>query len=259
MKHRLPALLLILLLLCACASADTLRLEGEGFDTPEAAVTRYLEGLRDLDFERMLSAFAWETQAERCDLKARILYTRSIFPAMIPKYPSDSAFLRQINMEQLRAQQINLISLAFQRYVLGDEVVLGGKGYDYTYVTIAPVDEAMAEEYLALYTAGRVEALAGLSGIRFLTPDEVTGGLYSSEQNAKSRARQHAAYGADEVIDLPAVADVGERLLFCCPTVARYGERWYLVSATGIVPALLSFEQNRQAFVVVDSPADLFR
>ena len=40
------------------------KLEGPGFDTPEEALACYMEGLKNLDFEQMLSAFAWETQAE---------------------------------------------------------------------------------------------------------------------------------------------------------------------------------------------------
>ena len=52
---------LVLMLGCACAFAagnGRIRYEGQGFATPEDALACYMEGLKNLDFEQMMSAFA---------------------------------------------------------------------------------------------------------------------------------------------------------------------------------------------------------
>ena len=60
-------LALVLILGCTCAlaegdeqvcTANTMKYEGEGFATPEEALTCYMEGLKNLDFDQMMSAFA---------------------------------------------------------------------------------------------------------------------------------------------------------------------------------------------------------
>ena len=48
----------------------SIKYEGKGFGTPEEALTCYMEGLKNLDFEQMLIAFAWETQMAHYDFKA---------------------------------------------------------------------------------------------------------------------------------------------------------------------------------------------
>ena len=54
--------------------------------------------------------------------------------------------------------------------------------------------------------------------------------------------------GADETVDLPALAEVGDELLYCCPTVARYGEKWYLVSVYSMTNNILGLNSMNQAF-----------
>ena len=52
------------------------RYEGEGFDTPEDAALYYLAGLKNQDFEQMLAAFAWETQADHFDFRSFVYLER---------------------------------------------------------------------------------------------------------------------------------------------------------------------------------------
>ena len=98
------------------------------------------------------------------------------------------------------------------------------------------------------FNDGRVEKLAELKNIRFLTPDELTDNKFSMEQNQQNYIKSTAMYGADETVDLPAVADVGDELLYCCPTVARYGEKWYLVSVYSMTNTILGVNMMSQAF-----------
>ena len=74
MKKRILCLFVLVLacVFAAPASGEGIRYEGLGFDTPEEALTCYVEGIKELDFEKILSAFAWETQASHYSVKKQI-------------------------------------------------------------------------------------------------------------------------------------------------------------------------------------------
>ena len=221
-----------------------IHLEGNGFDTPEEAVTYYLEGLKNLDFDQILGAFAWETQAEHFSTEAKIRRTQAYNSVLKPRLLGDSGFVRTANLFSLFAAQIDAIYASLDLYILQEdhqnETPTG---------SISLTEDAAFEEFKSKFNNGRVEKLAELTNIRFFTPDQVTDNKFSMEQNQKSYIRQNAMYGADETVDLPAVAEVGDELLYCCPTVARYGEKWYLVSVSSMTSNILGINYMSQAFV----------
>ena len=106
------------------------------------------------------------------------------------------------------------------------------------------------------FNNGRLEKLAGLANIRFLTPDEITEGMFSHEKNQENYIIMNAMYGADETVDVPAVADLDGEILFCCPTVARYGDKWYLVSVSSMTNMIMGIATNRQAFAAAEGSLD---
>lgn len=114
------------------------------------------------------------------------------------------------------------------------------------------------EAYLQKFDNGKLEKLSGMTNIRFMTPDEVTGGISSFEKNQQSFARRAAPYCADEVVDVVAVGDVEDGVIVCAPLVARYGEKWYIVSCCGNVPLLLRIDTNHMAFGFTKNPENLF-
>ena len=219
------------------------RLEGSGFDTPEEAVTCYLEGLKNLDFEQILSAFAWETQAEHFSTDAKIKRLRSYSTSTEPRMLGDSDFIRTANLYSLISAQIDSLYVAIEIFILQDDHPSNAKNY-----VISFKDDKEFEEFKSKFSNGRLEKLMSLTNIRFLTPDELTDGMFSDDSNQKNFERLTAMYGADEVIELPAVADISNEILFCCPVVARYGEKWYLVSVNSITNALLGIDYMKQAF-----------
>ena len=88
-----------------------------------------------------------------------------------------------------------------------------------------------------------------MSNIRFVTPDDFTDGKFSAGRNPEAFAGQTACYGADEAVNLIGVADVGDETLFCCPTICRYGDKWYLVSVSSMAVNLLGLPIYNQAFI----------
>ena len=66
----LTVFLLTILLIAGCSQEEEIpeNSSQSGFATPEAALTAYLEGLRNTDIDQMLSAFAIETFVEHAVL-----------------------------------------------------------------------------------------------------------------------------------------------------------------------------------------------
>ena len=227
--------------LSASTAASAARYEGPGFDTPEAAITCYLEGLKNLDFEQMLSAFAWETQISHYDFSAYFQRLKAYVPDIKPRVPSVNDFMLSANLHELRSNQIDLIYRSLEAYILGNDYPNGK--------TIPLKDDTGVDAFLQKFYNGRLEKLATMSNIRFVSPDSLTDNRFSSDKIRQNFARQTAHYGADEVVNLVALADVSDETLYCCPTVARYGRKWYLVSVASVMDAVLGVSSNYQAFI----------
>lgn len=137
------------------------RYEGSGFDTPEEAALWYLAGIRNLDFEQILSAFAWETQAAHFDFRAFISRIQNIVISYHPGMPASNGLLLSAMVEELRDYQVDLIRRALENFV-NDEVPNNGA------VSVGLQTEEEMEAYLERCDNGKVEALATMGNIVFI-------------------------------------------------------------------------------------------
>lgn len=237
----------------AVASVSSgIRYEGPGFDTAEEAVLCYMEGLRDLDFEKMLSAYAWETMISHFSVEAHLNRLGSYSQTTYPRFPALNDFMVTADMHLVRANEIRYICNAIESYILGEE---GPNGFQIPQIPFQ--EEGDVEAYLQKFDNGKLEKLSGMTNIRFLTPDIVTDGMSSLEKNQQYFARRAAPYCADEVVDVVAVGDVEDGMIVCAPLVARYGEKWYIVSCCGNVPLILGIDTNHMALWFTENPEDL--
>jgi len=219
------------------------KLEGTGFDTPEEALTCYMEGLKNLDFEQMLSAFAWETQAEHYSIEKFFNRMQTYAQYNKPRIPFLNDFMLAVNTEEIRAAQIDMIYNALEAYILGE---------DYPKGQMIPLkEEKDTEAFLRKFENGRLEKLASMGEIRFISPDLVTGSKFSMPINKENFKKQTAHYGANEAVNIVGAAEIGDEVLCCCPTICRYGDKWYLVSCSSMTSAILGIEVARQAFISV--------
>ena len=217
------------------------KLEGDGFESPEAAVTCYLEGLKNLDFKQMLSAFAWETMAEHYNVRAQITRIKAYTPSLKPRFPELNGFIRSVNMYSYLSQQLDGIYSSLEFYILRGDYPDG--------MPVNLKNEEEVDAFLSKFDNGRIDQLTELKNIHFLSPDDVTDQKFSMEANKKNYVKMNARFGADEVVDLPALAEVGDEVLFCCPTVGRYGDKWYLLSVSSMTNAILGVPYYAHAFV----------
>ncbi len=65
-------------------------------------------------------------------------------------------------------------------------------------------------------------------------------------------------YGADEIREVLAVAEMDGGTLVFNPVLVRYGEKWYIASVEGAAFFILSIEATRQALIHVNGPVDDF-
>ena len=227
-------------------NASVIRYEGPGFDTPEDAVLYYLAGLKNLDIEQMLGAFAWETQAARFDFRYSVIRHKGAEHDMVPSMPSSDSFLLSANVERLRGYQIESIYFALEYYFLGENHYLNTP-----YWMIQIKEESEADDYLKLFDPAKIQTLTGMTNIRFYSPDDLTGGKFSLPKVHASFEKMNAKYGADEVVNLIAVADIGDEVLAVAPTVGRYGNKWYLLTLDSQVNIMLGFDIYHKAFAVL--------
>ena len=233
------------------------RYEGPGFDTPEDAVLYYLAGLKNLDIDQTLGAFAWETQAAHYSFRDQIIRAKGMDPVMVPGMPFSDDFSTAANVECMRNLVINGIYTALEIYMLGENhwtSSLTG--------TISISEEADADAYLELFDPEKLRRLTEMDNVRFYDPDVVTDGKFSMNVASDSPKRQEnyqkqiRMYGADEIQYRVAAAEVGDDALVVMPTIARYGDRWYLVSYSGVVSTILGIDMNRQAFFLLEKPLE---
>ena len=215
------------------------RYEGDGFDSPEDAVLYYLDGLRNRDIQQMLRAFAWETQNSRYSVISEIrrinAYNHNLYPNLFP----ENDLLISANLEIIRSQVIGSIYRSIEAAMIPKQ---------YEGLTVALSTEG--ETFMQSIRYDRLDQLSGITNIRFLTPDFVTNGKFSAEANRNNYARRNAKYGADKVVDIVAVADAGDESLLFVPTVARYGDKWYLVSTDSNTSSILGSSINQMAFAL---------
>ena len=223
----------------------SIRYEGEGFSTPEEALTCYMEGLKNLDFDQMLGAFAWETQMEHYDFKAFFERVMTYQPTMHPRMPSVNDFMLSANVNILRFYQADLIYRSLEQYILDDDSPTHtAKG-----AIVFEKDSDDVDVFLQKFDNGKLDKLAQMTNIRFLSPDAISDNKFSHEMNQKNFIRQTACYGADEAVNIVGVADVGDETLYCCPTICRYGDKWYLVSVSSMADMIVGLPVYAQAFI----------
>ena len=242
-------LALVLVFVCSFGCGEGLRYEGEGFDTPEAAVACYMLGLKNLDFEQMLSAFAWETQAEHYSVETQLSWVKSYNPGAYPRMPAVNEFVKTANLEGIRIKEIRTIYNGLEKYIMGEDYPDG--------LAVPLTEEGAVEEFVASFDNGRLEKLAGMAEIQFFSPDMVTGGKFSLEMNKETFRKMTAAYGADEVVNVVAAAALEQGLVICMPTVARYGEKWYMVSLSSMMANILGIPTNSLALNYVEDLSEL--
>ena len=229
-------LICLLALLLAAVPAlgegtETGAIEGPGFDSPEEAVSAYLEALKNGDAEGMLSTFAIETYVAEMDAQADLERMGVFQPSYGMRLPLGGDYQRQVAVAVRYGQLAE--SLAYQWMLFS-----WPEGYEaFGDESIAFQEDGDAEAFLTELAENDAAARwQEMEVVGFVEP-ELMSTQYSD--GAESRARQAASHGCDEIVSVVAKLDIGGEEWYQCMDAARYGEKWYNLSLIGYIGHLL--------------------
>lgn len=201
-------------------------IEGEGFASPEDAVSAYMMAMSTGDLHGAIATFAVETYVANYDFEA-VAELMGFYLSYngLPPLPPDDPLNTALNVELRRSEVVRQI--LNQYFALVNPGLNGPQG--------EPVEDA-AEFTESMSSAMASDALAGLADFEFVALEDIdpeTAEMYAGEEVAQQQAERGAAFGIDEsqaVAVETSVDGVGVTLLF---DVARYGETWWLETLGG--------------------------
>ena len=233
------AICLLMVLVCTpfCSHADQTTYEGPGWDTPEDAVLVYLEGMKEQDLYKMISAYAVETHIDHFDLQAQLERIRAYTISMIPRMPNSTNLLWGINVEARKNEIVQSILLQMSTLCLYERAQDFDRPIGFQSDNFAEEARAFVEELDQAFAAVDFNTL---NVLRF-TPPELISELYASERNQENIKRQAAPYGVDEMRSVIAVFALDDKVGALCCDVARYGDRWFMHKPGGNIAAIIGF------------------
>jgi len=227
----LLALLTIGGIMPAFSAEFSLKTEGEGFDSPEGAIMVYLEGLRDLDLSRMMSAFAVESYVENFNFEAQLNRIRAYSFTSEIKLPNANKFVTALNIESRKASVNNMILCHY--------IILCEPEFNHTQVS-ALKEEANVTDFAAkLNTSLNALKFQTLKITGFVPPASIPGANYSEPRNLEVMARNAGVRGADNLESRIAVFSLDGKEYAFCLDVINYGGKWYISQLGGNIGSLL--------------------
>lgn len=242
-------LVIWLLMVCVCtpllSHADQSASEGPGWDTPEAAVSFYLEGLQEQDVDKMIGAYAVETYVDQFDLTAQITRIGVHTTSMTPNMPNANHLLRTINIEARKNEIV--------QFVLYHMISICLPGQDFSQLT------TFENESVDVEAKAFVEGLQqGFNSVDFSTlkillfvEPELISELYASERNQQNMKAQIAPYGAEEARSVVALFTIDDKLYVLCCDVMRYGDLWYIFRPGGNIGQLIGLSVTSRGMAAI--------
>ena len=211
------------------------KMEGDGFDSPEEALTHYIEGLKNNDINQMIEAFAVETFAENYSLTKMVDRIQAYTPT-IGYIPNISDFSLQLNIEKRRSDIVNAIR---NHYLVleGSKAVLGENAY--TSIPLNDNYDTAQDLVDDLFLSDDAEILDNIEfKNEFIDPAALSEN-YAAERNQENMKSQIAPYAGEDVASVVAKFYCnGEEVLLMADAV-QFNGKWYLNSMGGNIGALL--------------------
>lgn len=217
--------------------------EGSGFDSPEEAVTAYLEAMQEGDVQGMLSTFAIETYVDNVDAQTYLTRMGAFVPDDQEGVPLSNAYAREITISRRYAGLADQLYMQYLYYSWPEEYG------EFTGDALRLNEAGGADAFLSAMSASTfADALAGMEIVGFADPAALNDN-YASQINQETIARQMTSYGCDEVADIAVRLNMGGEEWYQCMWAARYGEKWYNLSLSGNIGALLAIRTNAGGLV----------
>lgn len=226
----------LFLLMTACLSSCSLKqqkTELKGYDTPEKAVTEYLNGLKKMDLEQMINTFVIDTYVDKYDFEDSINRMEIYTGLSEIKFPNATTLARDLNAESRRA---NISSSILRQYVK-----LSSPDFSFYESQILKTKEEQ-KKFTDEFTQKLQEVKTDSIKILGFIPPEKLSEEYGTDTNMERMKRLTKICGADEMASRAAVFELGGKAYFMCVDTANYGGKWYLAELGGNLGILLGAE-----------------
>ena len=232
------AMILVVGLPRGSRGGGTSGVEEVGFATPEEALIFYLEGLRDSDLEKMISAFALESFVVNFDLEAMVERLRSYSLHIEQRMPNANDFIISLNLEHRRGR---VASGIYNKYFQLAQV-----GFDN--FVMEPVEDAQAfvDELERDLVALDLESIEIVGFI----PPELLSEMYLDVMNQANIARNLDIFGADEIVSRVIVFQIGRDQFVLMADVANYDGEWHLLTLGGNIGVMVGIHHGYEGLLV---------
>ena len=224
------------------------KMEGVGFDSPEAALGAYINGLKNNDIDQMLSAFAIETYAKNYSVQKFVERVKMFSPS-VNYVPVISDFSERLNIETRRAEIMTLIHnnyLALEK----SKIVFGANT-----MSNINMDQYESEEELVndIFLTDDSIVLKSIDfKNEFIDPAELTD-KYDTEANQKVMMNHIYTYGGEDAASTAAVLYCNGEAFLLMADAVKYDGKWYLDYLGGNISSLLNFNYALAGMVPLGS------
>ena len=226
------------------------KFEGKGANSPEEAVSLYINALKTCDYNQIISCYAVETLVDKYDISQYLIKMKCATPVMKMIYPKDN-LLKQTGKFEVLDQISKMIK--FQIWNLSDVNFL--KTYSTPQVKGNPqevIDQVFpsnAEKTLASIKFSnefiRVEKFYMYLLVSDFSSDiaEYDEDIDTFVENQKNYHEQFKKiYGCDDIKDVAASFYLNEKEYFYFAETIKYGNKWYISPNQGYLASILGLE-----------------
>ena len=268
MKAALCAVTFIIgtMMLLSASAAETViennKVECEGFDTPEEAVTAFCEALKENDIQKAVSTFAIESYCENYDYAGYLNRIRALLPVTQSGYgliePSENELLSRLNIE-LRAGEIArriynpLFMITLDNMSLSEDEKIREIAEDLREMKTVSLEDFISCSDLS-YLTEQLQQFPDFSSMEITKPiSPIAFGIissnYLSEVNLSNIMINALINGASGVTELGVIMEDDTNIYFVTMNVVKYKDKWYNCAFGGNIMAIMGIEAARQGII----------
>lgn len=215
------------------------KLEGPGFDSPQAAVEAYVEAFNRGDMPAMLSTFAIETYVDNVDTQAYVERVSAAYPSSPETIPIGNEYFRDV---KVALRYGDIADELFRQYLFHNTPeAYADLANGYSLPMYASETEKIPDYIAAMSDVPMTGWFGKIELVKFLDPGDLHE-MYLDESNLKSIDRQRVTYGCDELVDVPVLLNIDCEEYLLIMQCARYGDRWFNYSLTGNLTFMMNLD-----------------
>ena len=209
-----------------CAGGASPDLTPEGFDTPEEAASAYLEGLRDMDVDKMLSTFV-STQWEENSTRGSYTFDHPYLYAVDAYKPLAEIVHRGSYTKNIQYAYLTLAQQPEEQFDfnMSNFPMEFKRNPAIGYIRFFGDEDKVYEFAKFLNDKEWVEQLSTLEIVRFLSREEYS--TKSAKEYEESALKWAEIYGMDRLETVAAEVRIGDYDLCFVMDVGCYDGQWY--------------------------------